>query len=555
MATNIIDAFIVTFGLDARDYRKGERDVRDGFKRTREDAKSTFDDVENRAKKGGQAIRSLSNDVVGLILVFAGAKSVMSFATNLITTTANASRLGETLGMTAGRVVGWEKAMESVGGATGDADAALQSMQRTIMDWKLTPTSVNPGLLAMGVGPADMTSGPEHLLMKLAEARKNFSAPEYASRLGMLGLPQGAIYLLEQGPKGVKKLVDEMEKHAKITKTDEDAAKAFQKAMVDLSTTIEGQVRPAVTSMLKEFNAFVAKVEFAKAQLPDLNTTLVLIGVTAGIIGAPFVALAAAIALVVTNFKDLQAAWKSFEDWYGSVSSGTDSIMDPVRKALGLKTGEEAQRDGTDVFGHPVGGGSGAPRRAPPAAGPKPAPGQSTEDFLRQQGWTIETVGGAGTLRDQAEAAITGIGGRITSRTRSYAEQKALYDRYIAYRQGRGPWAPLAARPGTSAHETGRALDIGYGAGVSLKSIAAALLSRHIPFNDLRNEGNHYHVALGARAAMAGAHRASSGSSTTHVGPITIHTSAPDGRGIARDLHSALKSRGIVGQADRGLAS
>lgn len=554
MATNIIDAFLVTFGIDTRDYAKGEREVRDGNKRLREDSKKTFDNIEDRAKKGGEAIRSLSNDVLGLVLVFAGAKSITSFATNLITSTANASRLGETLGMTAGRVVGWEKAMESVGGTTGDADAALQAMQKTITEWNLMPTAVNPGLLAMGVGPSDMTAGPEHLLMKLAEARKSFSAPDYASRLGMLGLPQGAIYLLEQGPKGVKKLVDEMEKHAKITKTDEDAAKAFQKAMVDLSNTIEGKVRPTLTFMLGEFDKFVAKVDLAKVKLPGLNDTLIVIGVTAGIIGAPFVVLAAAIGLVVSNIKDLQDAWKSFEDWYNGLSSSTDSIFDPLRKALGMKTGEQARRDGTDVMGNPIPGAR-AGGKPSSAATPKPAPGQSTEDFLRQQGWAVEGGGGGpGSLRDQAEGAITGIGGHITSRTRTFAQQKVLYDRYIAYREGRGPWAPLAARPGTSAHESGRALDIGYGPGISLASIAAALLARHIPFNDLRNEGNHYHVALGARAALASAHRGV-GSHSTSVGPITIHTTANDGHGIARDLHSALKSRGIVGQADRGLAS
>lgn len=559
MSVNVIDAFIVTFGLDARQFRSGEREVRDGLKRTREDAKGTFDDLEDRGKRSGRAVRSLANDLAGLLLVFAGGKSVASFASNLLTSAANADRLGETLGMSAGRVIGWQKAVESVGGSASEADAALQAMQQTIMAWKLMPTSVNPGLLAFGIGPADLQGGPEQLLMKIAEARKRFSATEYASRLQMLGLPQGAVYLLERGPAGVKALVDEMERHAKVTKSDAEQAKEFQKALVNLSTVIEGQVRPALTLLVKQVDQFLAKFNETKTLLPDVNDTLVLIGVTAGVIGAPFVALAAGIGLVVNNLKELQKAWKSFEDFYKSLSAGADGLMDPIRKALGLKTGAEARRDATDVFGHPIGGATGSAKPPSKSAALKPRSNESTEDYLRRNGWVIETEGGtSGSLRDQAEAAITGIGGRITSRTRSYAEQKVLYDRYIAYREGRGPWAPLAAKPGTSAHESGNALDIAYGPGITIGSIARALLSKGIPYTDLRNEGDHYHVALrrAIRSVAAGsaARARPAASNTTSIGHITIHTSATDASGIARDLRSTLKSRGIVGVADPGLA-
>ena len=541
MATEILDAFLISVGIDARAYQSGEREVRASFKKTREESKATFDGIEDRAKKGGQSIRSLANDVAGLVLVFAGAKSVIGFASNLISTTANASRLGETLGMTAGRVVGWEKAIESVGGAAGEADGALQAMQNTIMQWKLTPTSVNPGLLAMGIGPQDMTSGPEHLLMKIAEARKSFTAPEYASRLGMLGLPQGMIYLLEQGPKGVKKLVDEMERHAKITKRDEDAAKSFQKAMVDLSTTIEGQVRPALTKGVEMLDRLLGKADAISTAMPIAAGAVAALGISVLKAAGPWGRLAFMIGVVVSALDDLIKK-------NPKVRETLDNLEAPLRKFL---PGWLFDR-GDGVPPPDEGGGSNPAPKARGGSAPTAPPDDWAPFGL---GWAGKgPTATAPSLRDQAEAAITGIGGRITSRTRSYAEQKVLFDRYEAYRQGRGPWAPLAARPGTSAHETGRALDIGNGPGISIASIAAALFSRHIPFNDLRNEGNHFHVALGARAALAGARRGSGGGShTTTVGPITIHTTANDGHGIARDLRSALRNRSLTNQADRGL--
>jgi LAS superfamily LD-carboxypeptidase LdcB len=42
---------------------------------------------------------------------------------------------------------------------------------------------------------------------------------------------------------------------------------------------------------------------------------------------------------------------------------------------------------------------------------------------------------------------------------RSGAWQQHLYNNYLAYKAG-GPWAPQAAKPGTSLHEKGIAVDI-----------------------------------------------------------------------------------------------
>ena len=47
---------------------------------------------------------------------------------------------------------------------------------------------------------------------------------------------------------------------------------------------------------------------------------------------------------------------------------------------------------------------------------------------------------------------------QITEAGRSKAEQRAHYDRYMRYLRG-GPWAPLAAKPGSSPHEFGNAID------------------------------------------------------------------------------------------------
>ena len=47
---------------------------------------------------------------------------------------------------------------------------------------------------------------------------------------------------------------------------------------------------------------------------------------------------------------------------------------------------------------------------------------------------------------------------QVTEAGRSRAGQQAHWDRYVRYLNG-GPWAPLAAKPGSSPHEFGNAID------------------------------------------------------------------------------------------------
>ncbi|HEY1605624.1 MAG TPA: D-alanyl-D-alanine carboxypeptidase family protein [Allosphingosinicella sp.] len=91
----------------------------------------------------------------------------------------------------------------------------------------------------------------------------------------------------------------------------------------------------------------------------------------------------------------------------------------------------------------------------------------------------------------QAESIVKGIGGVITSAYRSPEKQAQLY---AAYQAGRGP---LAARPGTSYHERGQALDVAKTPGMSLGRLRQAFTAQGVSIRELLDEGNHYHVAFG----------------------------------------------------------
>lgn len=96
-----------------------------------------------------------------------------------------------------------------------------------------------------------------------------------------------------------------------------------------------------------------------------------------------------------------------------------------------------------------------------------------------------------GQIEQMATAAVPGI--RVTSRDRTYKQQAELYRQYLAYKSGKGPWAPVAAKPGESAHEDNRGRDFVPPPGMSQAQLASQLHAA-MPGAHILNEGNHVHV-------------------------------------------------------------
>lgn len=48
-------------------------------------------------------------------------------------------------------------------------------------------------------------------------------------------------------------------------------------------------------------------------------------------------------------------------------------------------------------------------------------------------------------------------------------------------------------------------------------------------------------------------HSTSTSTRETHIGQITVQTQATDAKGIAKDIGGAVKSHGLVDQADGGM--
>lgn len=136
----------------------------------------------------------------------------------------------------------------------------------------------------------------------------------------------------------------------------------------------------------------------------------------------------------------------------------------------------------------------------------------------------------------RAKAAIEKLGGHITSIGRTRAEQAELYAKYQRYLNGKGPWAPPAAPPEHSAHESGNALDIRRGQGITRETLAAALRSAGVKYKAILNEKDHFHITLANEGNARMPQRSGSGNIN-----VTVKTTALAGHQTAVSVNNTAK--------------
>lgn len=261
MGVNILDAFLITFGLDAQEFQKGERDVRDGSKRLREDTKKTFDGMEEKGKQLGSTLKNVRNEVVGLGLAFMGARSISDMLKSMVTGAASADRFGQSIGMSVKQIYAWRKAMLSVGGTEGDADAALQTVQNLRMAYiqGSLGNDLQFDLARLGVSASDLENGNAGMLLsKIAGSDLRTGNPElFTSLLQQIGLNGPVLYFLQKGQTSVDKLIAAYEKDAKGQEELAKQSEQLQREMADLKTKIEKGLTPEIVKVVHALNQVV----------------------------------------------------------------------------------------------------------------------------------------------------------------------------------------------------------------------------------------------------------------------------------------------------------
>ena len=132
MAGTIIDALVVTLGLDSSGFKKGQQEVGEGLKNTRKDADQTAKEMEASGKRAASFFGSIRTELLALVGVTLSAQGIKTFITSM---TSDLMRLGiesRALDISAKSLDGWERAASAAGSSAQKMAGTLGAFQNML---------------------------------------------------------------------------------------------------------------------------------------------------------------------------------------------------------------------------------------------------------------------------------------------------------------------------------------------------------------------------------------------------------------------------------------
>jgi|GEM_PF-4903428 len=349
MAT-IIDALVMTLGLDASDYQKNSQKVKKENQSFTEEQKKQLDKVEKQAKQALSAISNVQKGILGLFTAVAGATGVGQFLTQVNQAEAALGRLSSYTGQSTEELHKWSNMAAIVGGSAEDMQAGVSNLQQQLTDLKYKGEmgSTVTFLAQMGVAVAD-TNGEmrkqSDIMLDLSDRAKNMKKEDFYNLASSSGMTDSQIDLIMKGRTELEKMMIAQEENALVTKEQAEEARKLQaewemmkQSMFSAGVRILHDLMPIIQLIaegLREIFNFLQKhrgiiygffIGLAAAMLPVLLTATALVGQFL-LLASPIIAVSLAIGLLIDDFLTWQEGGESlfgtFYDWF-------DKLIDKV---------------------------------------------------------------------------------------------------------------------------------------------------------------------------------------------------------------------------------
>lgn len=262
MAATVIDALLVTLGLDTSDFRKGQKDVSDDLKKQREDAKNTAKEMAEQGKKAASFFSSIKTELLALTGVTVTAGGLISFVKSTTSGLMDLSIQSKALGLSARELDGWSKSAEAAGSSAEKISASLQGFQGAIQGARVGDysSSIFGGLAQLNALTGqnfDVWGQDASSLAKTSlDALRKISDPNLRRQVGLsLGFDDATLQRNQEG----KFLpdVDRLTKSSGISNESINGAKEFNSAWTELTQnldTTKNQFYTFLIPYVRDFN-------------------------------------------------------------------------------------------------------------------------------------------------------------------------------------------------------------------------------------------------------------------------------------------------------------
>ncbi|MDE1947543.1 MAG: transglycosylase SLT domain-containing protein [Burkholderiales bacterium] len=158
MAT-VIDALLVTLGMDVSGFKKGEKETQEALKKTRDETDRHTKEMAERAKVTAAAFNKVKTEILGMLGVALSGAGIARFVEKITTSDAAVGRMATNLGVATRDLSAWGNMAEKFGGDASDMEGAFRTAFNIAQSIKSLGSSAAYGPLGLLFGRAGMGNG------------------------------------------------------------------------------------------------------------------------------------------------------------------------------------------------------------------------------------------------------------------------------------------------------------------------------------------------------------------------------------------------------------
>lgn len=263
MAT-VIDALVVTFGLDTALFKKGKAEATQATKQLTTEEKKAAKDIEDANKRAGESFKRVRNEVLSLLAIFTAGMGLKNFVESTILSTAALGRMSQNLGMNTKDLAEWQLAAKNAGGSVQGITKALQDSQQAAAKFKIGQVGDDvQAFLRWGGNVNELKDGNTYLLARANIIHSMFQTDPGRARLvaQQMGIDDDSFNLMKLGAEGIQRLREQQARLAEEQARASAPAEALRKQFDTLENTFQSIGVRVLTDLMPAFDRLIVYLQ------------------------------------------------------------------------------------------------------------------------------------------------------------------------------------------------------------------------------------------------------------------------------------------------------
>lgn len=262
---NVIDALVVTLGLDPKGFTAGSRKAKQEMAGLSEEAKKRATEIERAGANAAVFFSKVRNEALALAAVFTAGVGIKGFVENTIGSAVSLGFMAKNLDMSTESLGAWQHAAQRAGGTADGITAQLKESALELAQVKMGRGSeaATEFYRQGGIDVRNFKTGNEFLLARSKIIHDLFSVDPTRAMLvaQRMGISEDSFNLLKQGPAAVMALVDAQRKNSQITEEQATAALKLNNAWLDFRDRINTVATQMLLRLEPSINRVLAKLQ------------------------------------------------------------------------------------------------------------------------------------------------------------------------------------------------------------------------------------------------------------------------------------------------------